>query len=166
MLTTDISTSFEMKKQTVAAFLDVIGAYDNVLIDVSCGVILEKELPLRICRFMWNLLWCKTPVFCVGGAECMTFTGYNGLPHGSVLSPFLYNLLGSGMDRFVPSGCDFLQYADDFKLLVPWARHSAFFFRFLDSRYPLQSRRWYCSLGGTCGFRSRSGLMTDCCQKW
>jgi hypothetical protein len=24
----------------------------------------------------------------------------------------VYNLLGSGMDRFVPSSCDFFQYAD------------------------------------------------------
>jgi hypothetical protein len=48
MLTTDISTSFVMKKQTVAVFLDISGAYDNVLIDVLCGVMLEKEQPLRI----------------------------------------------------------------------------------------------------------------------
>jgi hypothetical protein len=79
-----------MKKQTVAAFLDISGAYDNVLIDVVCGGILEKELPLGI------LCW---------GVECMTQV--------SVLSPFLYNLLGSNVDRFVPSGCGFLQYADD-----------------------------------------------------
>jgi hypothetical protein len=74
---------------------------------------LEKELLLGIVRFMWSLLWCKTLVFCVRGAECMTLIGYKGLPQGSVLSPFLYNLLGSGIDQFVPSGCDFLQYADD-----------------------------------------------------
>jgi hypothetical protein len=36
MLTTDISTSFDMKVQTVAAFLDIIGAYDNVLLKRSC----------------------------------------------------------------------------------------------------------------------------------
>jgi hypothetical protein len=42
----------------------------------------------------------------------MTLTLYKGLPHGSVLSPFLYNLLGSGMNRFVPLGCSFLQYTD------------------------------------------------------
>jgi hypothetical protein len=36
--------------------------------------------------------------FYVGGVECMTLTGYKGLPQGSVLSPLLYNLLGSGMD--------------------------------------------------------------------
>jgi hypothetical protein len=34
LLSTDILTSLEMKEQTVAAFLDVRGAYDNVLIDV------------------------------------------------------------------------------------------------------------------------------------
>jgi hypothetical protein len=38
------------------------------------------------------------------------FTGNKGLPQGSVLSPFLYNLLGSDMGKFVPLGCDFLQY--------------------------------------------------------
>jgi hypothetical protein len=42
----------------------------------------------------------------------MTLTGYRGQPQGSVLSPFLYNLLRSGMNRFVPLGCDFFQYAD------------------------------------------------------
>jgi hypothetical protein len=42
MLTADISTSFEMKKHTVAVFLDISGAYDNVLIDLMCCVMLEK----------------------------------------------------------------------------------------------------------------------------
>jgi hypothetical protein len=45
-VTTDISTSLEMKDQTVAAFLDVRGAYDNVLIHVLCCVMLDKELPV------------------------------------------------------------------------------------------------------------------------
>jgi hypothetical protein len=48
LLTTDISTSLEMKEQTVAAFLDVSGEYDNVLIDVLCGVVLDKELPVEL----------------------------------------------------------------------------------------------------------------------
>jgi hypothetical protein len=47
MLATNISTSFEMKKQTVANFLDISGSYDNVLIDVLCGVMQEKELLLE-----------------------------------------------------------------------------------------------------------------------
>jgi hypothetical protein len=43
----------------------------------------------------------------------MTLTGYNRQPQGSVLTQFLYNLLEFGMDKFAPSGCNFLQYADD-----------------------------------------------------
>jgi hypothetical protein len=117
LLATNISTSSEMKKQTEVVFLNISGAYDNVFKDVSYGVMLEKELPhLGIVRFMWSLLWCKTLVFCVETAECMTLTGHRGLPQGSVLSPFLYNLLGSGMDRFA----DDIQYADD---IVVYSSH-------------------------------------------
>jgi hypothetical protein len=43
MLTTDISMTFEMKKQTVVAFLYISGAYDNVLKDVLCVVMLEMS---------------------------------------------------------------------------------------------------------------------------
>jgi hypothetical protein len=103
--------------------LDISGAYDNALIDVLCGVMLEKELPLGIVRFMWSLLWCKTLVVCVGGVDCMTLTEYKGLPQGSVLSLLLYNLLGSGMDRVVSSGCDFLQYADGIVVYSVYSSH-------------------------------------------
>jgi hypothetical protein len=37
-----------------------------------------------------------------------------------VLSPFLYSLLGSGVDRFIPAGCGFVQYSDD---VVVYASH-------------------------------------------
>jgi hypothetical protein len=37
-----------------------------------------------------------------------------------VLSPFLYSLLGSGVDRFTPAGCGILQCADD---VVVYASH-------------------------------------------
>jgi hypothetical protein len=59
-------------------------------------------------------------VFYVGGVEYMSRTVYKGLPQGSVLSPFLYSLLGSGVDRFIPAGCGILQYADD---VVVYASH-------------------------------------------
>jgi hypothetical protein len=42
----------------------------------------------------------------------MTLVGYKDPPQGSVLSPFQYNIIGSCADRFIPSGCGFLQYAD------------------------------------------------------
>jgi hypothetical protein len=97
---------------------------------------------------------------------------YDPVVKGSVLSPFLYNLLGSDMDRFLPSGCDFLQYADD--IVVYSSNHvlqtacalvqtacsslSVFFFAALtdDILYKVE--------GGI--VLSRSGLVADCCHKW
>jgi hypothetical protein len=43
----------------------------------------------------------------------MTLIGYKGLPQGLVLNSFLYNIIGLYADRFILSGCRFLQYAVD-----------------------------------------------------
>jgi hypothetical protein len=53
----------------------------------------------------------------------MTLIDNKGLLQGLVLSPFLYNSIGSYADRFIPSGCGFLQYADD---LVVYMAHRLF----------------------------------------
>jgi hypothetical protein len=45
LLSSDIRISFEQKKKTLAAFLDISGAYDNVLIDVLCGNLCGLQLP-------------------------------------------------------------------------------------------------------------------------
>jgi hypothetical protein len=36
-----INNSFEMKEQTVVAFLDISEAYDNVIIDILCEFMVE-----------------------------------------------------------------------------------------------------------------------------
>jgi hypothetical protein len=41
-MTQDINNS-----QTVVAFLDISGAYDNVIIDILCEVMVEQELPIK-----------------------------------------------------------------------------------------------------------------------
>jgi hypothetical protein len=89
LLTTDIQTSFEMKQQAVASFIDISGAYDNITIDILCNVLIDKELPPKIVRFLARLLWRKVLVFFADGREYMRLVGYKGLPQGSVLSPFL-----------------------------------------------------------------------------
>jgi hypothetical protein len=93
------------------------------LIDILCDILREKEVPLQVVRFLIRLLWREVLVFFAGGRECMTLVGYKGLTKGSVLSPFLFNIIGSCADRFIPSGCDFLQYADD---LVVYVVHRLF----------------------------------------
>jgi hypothetical protein len=107
----------------VATFIDISGAYDNILIDILCDILREKEAALQVVRFLFRLLWRKELVFFAGGRECMTLVGYKELPQGLVLSPFLYNIIGSCANRFIPSGCGFLQYADD---LVVYMAHRLF----------------------------------------
>jgi Reverse transcriptase (RNA-dependent DNA polymerase) len=51
LLTTDVQISFERKQPTVAAFIDISKAYDNVLIDILCDILREKEVPLQVVRF-------------------------------------------------------------------------------------------------------------------
>jgi hypothetical protein len=57
--------------------------------------------------FLARLLWRKVLVFFASGREYMTLVGYKGLPQRLILSPFLYNVIGSCADRFVPAGCGF-----------------------------------------------------------
>jgi hypothetical protein len=44
--------SFEMREQTVAAFLYISGTCDNVIIDILCEVMVERELPIHIIRLL------------------------------------------------------------------------------------------------------------------
>jgi hypothetical protein len=67
ILVTDINNSFEMKEQTVAAFLDISEAYDNVIIDIIFEVMVERELPIHIICLLWNLLKEKKLMFYVRG---------------------------------------------------------------------------------------------------
>jgi hypothetical protein len=41
----------------VAAFIDISGAYDNVLIDILRNILIDKELPSKIVRFLARLFW-------------------------------------------------------------------------------------------------------------
>jgi hypothetical protein len=62
LLSTAIQTYFEYKQQTLVGFLDISGAYDNVLIDKSTIKCIRHSCQREL-RVMWNLLWRKEMVF-------------------------------------------------------------------------------------------------------
>jgi hypothetical protein len=97
----------------LAAFLDISGAYDYVLIDVLCGNLCGLQLPLEMVRIMWDLLHRRSLIFYHGGEAYTRRVGVKGLPQVSVLSPLLYNVGGSGIDAQIVRGVSLLQYADD-----------------------------------------------------
>jgi hypothetical protein len=83
MLTTEVKTS--------AAFLDIKGAYDNVLIDILWQELKKEGVPIPLVFLMWDLMWENHLYFFDGEDVAFMCTGYKGLPQGSVLSPFMYN---------------------------------------------------------------------------
>jgi hypothetical protein len=102
------------------SFLDISEAYDNVLIDILCEQMHQAQLPLKIVRVMWNLLWRKEMVFYCKGQSVAESVEFKGLPQGSALSPFSYGFYTSQADRFLPTRCSILQYADN---LAIYAAH-------------------------------------------
>jgi hypothetical protein len=75
--------------------IDISGAYDNVLIDILCDILRQKELPLQVMRFLFRF---KTNSFhhnnvtegigflCWRPGVYNVVVGYKGLPQGSVLT--------------------------------------------------------------------------------
>jgi hypothetical protein len=111
-LSSDIR-SFEQKKKTLAAFLDISGAYANVLIDALCGNLCGLQLPLEMVSILWDLLHRRSLIFYHGGEAYTRRIGVKGLPRGSVLSPLLFIVGGPGIDVQMVRGVSLLQYADD-----------------------------------------------------
>jgi ribonuclease HI len=113
VLSTDIQISFERKQQTLVGFLDISGAYDNVLIDLLCEQLSDSQVPAKLVQVIWSLLCRKDMLFYVDGKQMAASVGYKGLPQGSSLSPFSYSFYTSDVDTCIPSDCSIVQYADD-----------------------------------------------------
>jgi hypothetical protein len=45
------------KGTTIAAFLDITGAYDNILIDILCRELKKEGIPIRLVFLLWDMMW-------------------------------------------------------------------------------------------------------------
>jgi hypothetical protein len=48
-----------LKNQVLVAFLDITGAYDNVLIDILCRELKKEGVPVPLVFFLWDMMWEK-----------------------------------------------------------------------------------------------------------
>lgn len=64
--TTDIELSRKLNRNTLAAFLDVNSAYDNVRANVLCDILREKKCPSKIVRYIDSWMRNRITKFVLG----------------------------------------------------------------------------------------------------
>jgi len=77
---------------TVAVFLDIVTAFDNVIPSILVSNLCGRGLPAKLCEFTENLL-CERRIFPVSnGILRKPLSIHKGIPQGSILSPILFNI--------------------------------------------------------------------------
>ncbi|GAB1867707.1 hypothetical protein CAJAP_08786 [Camponotus japonicus] len=112
-LTTFLKTGFFNIKNTMAVFLDISSAFDNVLYRVLINKLINEKCPSRITQFVEQWMYCRRVRFIVDSECIVSKLTYKGLPQGAVLSPILYDFYTNLVDCGVPPSIRSLQFADD-----------------------------------------------------
>lgn len=110
----DIQLGFEKHESTAAIFLDVQGAYDNVLWEILIPKLKSIGLPQMILQFVYNLIHKRIITMRYESIDEIR-TVFKGLPQGCVLSPILYSLYVLDLEKHVQNhlNINILQFADD-----------------------------------------------------
>jgi ribonuclease HI len=112
ILVTDVLTSYSHKEFTVSAFLDITAAYDNVDIHILYLKLLKLSVPSVVAKIIYKLFYERTLVI-MDGPEENRRKIWKGIPQGSVLSPILFNVYCSDLERKINKSCKIVQFADD-----------------------------------------------------
>lgn len=112
----DIRIAFSRNENLVAVFLDITGAYDNVLLHVLKQKMIHLNLPAKMTHVIFSLLTGRLISVRFQNTLSSPRLIWKGLPQGSVLSPLLYSLYTYDLHQSVDSFCEILEYADDIAL--------------------------------------------------
>jgi len=113
ILTTEIFSGFALRQFTVCLFLDIKGAFDNVVPNLLIEDLINLGLPPKLCWFIYNLTSRRNIQFCINGEATDTRVSRKGLPQGSILSPLLFNIYSANYRKHISRECEILQFADD-----------------------------------------------------
>lgn len=113
ILQSDIYNNWNANSNTYSLFLDVKGAYNNVLWDILIPKLTRLKLPVPMVRFIFNLISSREVHFKFMDVDIIRHT-HKGLPQGCVLSPTLYSIYVADLEEFLQYNPNIktLQYAD------------------------------------------------------
>ncbi|OXU28793.1 hypothetical protein TSAR_005474 [Trichomalopsis sarcophagae] len=110
-LTLNVEEAFSQKKDLLAAFLDVNGAFDNVNIAILLQQLATIGCPTRVIKFI-KFLTYERIIYTETLGEQIRFV-YKGVPQGGVLSPLLYNIYVAKICENIPKSVTVSQFADN-----------------------------------------------------
>lgn len=106
-------TGFLSHSITIAAFLDITGAFGNVDLFILLEDLKIIGVPAYFRKFIENLISVRYINFVIDGELQGPYHTYKGIPQESTLSPLLFDIYLRNLDQQLHSGTCFLQYADD-----------------------------------------------------
>lgn len=118
ILTTEIYNGFISRHATACVFLDIAGAFDNVIPSILIGDLVELNLPPKLCLFIYNLIHYRELQFVINGEITESYLSYKGVPQGSILSPLLFNIYVAKCKNYVSKECNIIQFADDTAVFI------------------------------------------------
>ena len=117
-LDTAIKTAFARKQHTIAVFLDLEKAYDTAWRQGILAEVHRAGIRGHMAYFLINFLSCRSFKVKVGSSMSDSYTQFEGVPQGSVLSCTLFSLAINGITSGVPDSVDCTLYVDDFTLFA------------------------------------------------
>ena len=112
-LTLYIEDGFIKKKNTIAAFLDIQSAFDNVNSDILIDKLSSMQCSTMLIRFV-KFLTYEREIYTENSKRARLV--YKGVPQGGVLSPLLFILYISDISNNLPKSISVSQFADDFAI--------------------------------------------------
>ena len=112
-----IEKSLSSKEYTLIAFLDIEGAFNNVLPEAITEALTNLGIENRLVGLISQLLTCRAVTSTLGSSTLTRYVS-RGTPQGGVLSPLLWNLVVNRLLCDIEGGgCQLVAYADDVAMI-------------------------------------------------
>lgn len=114
----DIEILFKSGEHTMAAYLDIASAYDNMIREILIDNLKKCECLVKIVTYVNEWIKDRNCMFVIGPEEVEYRQVKKGLPQGGVISSTLYAIYTRKITEGVEYQCKVLQYADDIAMYI------------------------------------------------